>query len=61
MNQHALARCQGNREECFAYVKGGQCRCLRNTDFNGKPCPFYKTRKEAGFRSIDELLDEAVE
>lgn len=54
MNNHALARCQGKRDDCFAYIKGGQCRCLRNTDFNGKLCPFYKTRKEAGFIGLYE-------
>lgn len=23
--------------------KNGTCRVLKNTDFKGKPCPFYKT------------------
>lgn len=23
--------------------KNGTCRVLKNTDFMGKPCPFYKT------------------
>ena len=37
-------RCLSNRESCFAYNEG-RCRCLNDTDFKGKPCPFYDTRE----------------
>ena len=27
--------------DCFAN-RGGRCVCLKNNDFNGRDCPFYK-------------------
>ncbi len=37
--------------DCFAN-QGGRCACLKNNDFGGRDCPFYKpadtVRKEQG-------------
>lgn len=33
------------QRSCFAY-RNGKCACLDDTDFGGKACPFYKTRKQ---------------
>lgn len=30
-----------NRLDCFAY-KDGNCVALNDTNFKGRPCPFYK-------------------
>lgn len=44
--------CTCDRTDCFANlssaVKPGRhfCSCLQDTDFNGKPCPFFKTKEE---------------
>lgn len=59
MNDNSLPKCPEGKIYCFAHVDSGRCRCLNNTDFHGKPCPFYKTAKEAGFAGIGRLLDEA--
>ena len=29
--------------DCFAYGNGGVCKCLSDSNFGIKPCPFYKT------------------
>ena len=34
----------GSRK-CFSY-RDGYCYCLRDTDFKGRGCPFFKTRKQ---------------
>ena len=33
---------QKHTEDCFAF-SDGRCTVLRNCDFKGKPCKFYKT------------------
>ena len=33
-------KCQDKREGCAACKEGG-CIALHDTDFGGKPCPFY--------------------
>lgn len=33
------------RGECFANHRQ-LCECLRNTDFNGRQCPFFKTQEQ---------------
>ena len=33
--------------------KNGTCRVLKNTDFKGKPCPFYKTAVQNAVESLD--------
>lgn len=38
--------CPKNRKSCFAYMSGGRCWSLKDTDFKGKPCPFYKDMSE---------------
>ena len=37
--------------DCFA-CKDGECIALQDNDFNGKPCPFFKTR--------DQIADEEM-
>lgn len=35
------------RKDCFAYCAETRCcHALADTDFGGKPCPFYKTKKQ---------------
>lgn len=41
MKVNGNAPCRDEKEDCFAYVIGG-CRCLSDTNFNGRKCPFYK-------------------
>lgn len=41
--------------DCFAN-HGGVCCCLNDNDFNGKDCPFYKT-KETVRKEQDGGLD----
>lgn len=38
-----FAKCSMFADDCHAYLAGGYCRCLANTDFGIKPCPFYKS------------------
>lgn len=44
--------CYCDRKECFAakesVTKAGVyfCTCLQDNDFEGKPCPFFKTKDE---------------
>ena len=42
-----------NRSDCFAYRvskdpeerrKGGYCNALNDTNFKGRPCPFFKPK-----------------
>ena len=35
-------RCQRVEKSCFACLPEGECNALEDTDFCGKPCPFYK-------------------
>ena len=37
--------CDCNNRECFAH-EDGKCHALVDTDFGGKPCPFFKTREQ---------------
>ncbi len=37
-------KCENNR--CFAYCFG-QCKILTDSNFGGKPCPFYKSKERA--------------
>lgn len=34
-----------DRDDCFA-CKTGECIALQDNDFNGRPCPFFKTRAQ---------------
>lgn len=40
-----MPECKDCKQDCFAYLSG-KCRVLNNTDFNGKQCPFYKTKAQ---------------
>ena len=36
-----------NKRDCFAYDRRRMaCLCLENTNFKGRPCPFYKTKEQ---------------
>lgn len=37
--------------DCFAN-KGGKCVSLKDNDFGGRGCPFYKSNKEANMDDI---------
>jgi len=37
--------CKDRRGGC-CMCAGGKCLALWNTDFKGKPCPFYKTKEQ---------------
>ncbi len=57
----SLTRCTFECTDCFAYKDkdgAGRCTCLSNTDFRGKPCPFYATKEaaEASRRKARERL-----
>lgn len=43
-------RCMKKHFDCFAYFTDdngvGKCRILTKTEFLGKDCPFYKTKKQ---------------
>ncbi len=38
-----LPRCPDKHKDCFAYCRGG-CRCLSDTNFGDRACPFFKIR-----------------
>lgn len=40
MSKAAMQKCRG-RADCFAN-SGGVCTCLKDNDFGGRDCPFYK-------------------
>lgn len=40
MSKAAMQECRG-RADCFAN-RGGVCTCLKDNDFGGRDCPFYK-------------------
>lgn len=44
MSKHA--KCCMFAVDCFAYSTGGICKCLSDSDFGIKPCPFYKTLEQ---------------
>lgn len=32
--------------DCWAHNSNDECRVLCRTEWNGKPCPFFKTRQQ---------------
>lgn len=40
MSKAAMQRCRAHGD-CFAN-RGGVCTCLKDNDFGGRDCPFYK-------------------
>lgn len=60
--------CVSQHPDCFAY-SNGHCAILSNTNFNGKDCPFHKTREQCAVENqrrrerldrqgLDHLLDK---
>ena len=46
MNDNTFEKCyQSNKYDCAGCVDG-KCHYLSETWFGGKPCPFFKTRKQ---------------
>ena len=43
-----LDRCIHNHPDCFGmdWDTGKYCRILSSTDFNGRDCPYYKSREQ---------------
>ena len=33
-------------DDCFAKQRNGICKALRDTYFNGRDCPFYKSKEQ---------------
>ena len=46
MSKKVCKYCKHGKIDCFAFGNYGKCKALSDTDFKGKPCPFYKTEKE---------------
>lgn len=40
MSKAAMQKCRMH-DDCFAN-RGGVCTCLKDNDFGGRDCPFYK-------------------
>ena len=38
--------CCYDHYDCFALQKNGICKALRDTDFDGMDCPFYKSKAQ---------------
>ncbi len=47
-----LPRC-AKYKGCFAN-KDGYCMCLKETDFGGRKCPFYKSGKKVSMKDLME-------
>ena len=70
----AYPKCLQERYDCFAMTMNGRCDCLKDTDFCGRMCPFYKRgeRIEPGKKPVtareietavvlDGVMDEPIE
>ncbi len=41
--------CHRTEADCFAAIERGEyiiCNCLADSYFDGKPCPFFKTKEQ---------------
>jgi hypothetical protein len=47
-----LPKCSDVRGGCIACRGNHTCICLSDTDFNGKPCPFYKDMSKMSMEEI---------
>lgn len=67
-------KCLQERYDCCKMTVGGRCMILKDTDFGGRMCPFYKQgeRLEPGKRPVtareietavvlDGVMDEPIE
>lgn len=45
-------KCCRKDQKCFA-VQGGRCQILTDTKFNGRACPFFKTKEK-------HIMDQAA-
>ena len=41
MNCNEKRKCRDDRKDCARYLNG-ECLALRDTNFEDKPCPFYR-------------------
>lgn len=56
-NNASRARCpRVDGDQCFAYADRGYCKCLRDTNFT-RPCPFFKTHKQASAENVGIFVD----
>lgn len=51
--------CYHKHPDCFARQRNGICQALRDTDFNGRDCPFYKSR-EQNDRENNRIREKAM-
>ena len=50
-------KCPERLFDCFAYKKGF-CRCLSNTDFGGRSCPFFQNAMEISYGLIEAEIEQ---
>ena len=58
MSRAAMQGCRAH-SDCFAN-RGGVCTCLKDNDFGGRDCPFYKpadTVRESQRRQDGGMVD----
>ena len=46
MSRKVCHHCKQRKPDCFAFGDYGVCKALIFADFDGKPCPFYKTKAQ---------------
>lgn len=47
MASRMTTKCYEGKPDCFAFdFESGKCRCLADTNFKAKDCPFYKPRRQ---------------
>lgn len=50
--------CMFDNKDCFALDDLHRCRCLVDTDFGGKPCPFYKSAEQTIYADIEKAIEK---
>ena len=59
MSRDKRCVCQQDKKDCFAYMEGGLCYCLDDTNFDGRECPFYKKENEVSHHIlVGKYLEE---
>ncbi len=60
-NRKPMPPCPKAKCDCFSLNGQGRCKALDDTDFDGKPCPFYKSAAKADAdyeAAYDRLVDQ---
>ena len=50
--------CMFDNKDCFALDDLHRCRCLTDTDFGGRPCPFYKSAEKTIYADIEKAIEK---